>query len=419
MSLRGPVAATALALAIVPSAQAWAATAPDLRAPNLKPAETSDEGGLWEEMGKSEVKLKASAQVDQDPAINAYVRGVVCKIAAEYCNELRVYVLDAPILNAYVAPNGYVAVYSGLLLRVRTEDELAYVLGHEVSHFARNHSLARQRSLKNTANGTMLFSLAISAAAQGAMYSAASSGAPGSYDTVNSIGRMSQGLVDLTYLVGVARFFGFNREQESEADVLGFERAVKAGYAGAAAPAIWNDVVAEQKASEFRKVRDADARLGIFDTHPLTADRIAVLAGLASAAGGPDSAVEAARRYRANIRPQLAAWLKDDLRRRDWGQTFHLLSRLEGEGEDMGLLSFWRGEVYRLRRAEGDTLLAQNAYRAATAHDDAPAAAWRELGEASRKLGDKAAAREAFTTYIARSPEAQDRWLVEAGLKNL
>ena len=40
-------------------------------------------------------------------------------------------------------------------------------------------------------------------------------------------------------------------------------------------------------------------------------------------------------------------------------------------------------------------------------------------GEARRAAGQDAAAREAFETYLAKAPNADDRWLVEANLKKL
>jgi hypothetical protein len=127
----------------------------------------------------------------------------------------------------------------------------------------------------------------------------------------------------------------------------------------------------------------------------------------------------AQRAYRAHIRPHLPAWLKDDLRRRDYGQSLQLIERLEGAGEDLGVLEFYRGEALRQRRHDGDPPLSLAAYKAAVGHPDAPSAAWRELGDAAKKAGDTAAARQAFQDYLTHAPEAQDRWLVEASLKSM
>jgi predicted Zn-dependent protease len=389
------------------------------RAAHLKPELTSPEGGIWDLSDKAEAHVRASADLDTDPALNAYVRGVACKIANDYCDDLRIYVLDRPIFNAQTAPNGYVEVYSGLLLRVMDEDSLAFVLGHEISHFARNHTMARWQATKNTANGILLLTAGITVVAGAASISAARSGAPNAGSTINSISAAAQSVSDLAYLYGMSSLFAFDRDQETEADRLGYDRAKAAGYRPAAGLDAWNELAGEAKASDFQRTRDSETRASIFNTHPVTAERISALKALGAGDGPPAMATEAQRRYRAVIRPHLAEWLKDDLRRRDYGQTLFLIERLKGEGEDLGLLEFYRAEVYRHRRADGDAGSALAAYRAAAVHEDAPPAVWREIGDADLKAGDKAAAKDAYKTYLDKAPSAQDRWLIEASLKAL
>ncbi|MFL5294818.1 MAG: M48 family metallopeptidase [Phenylobacterium sp.] len=414
------LALSAALIAAVGAGPVRAATpvAPVMRPPHLTPDPSTPEAGIWGLSDKAEAHVKGSADLETDSALNAYVRGVVCKVATEYCADLRVYVLDRPVFNAAAAPNGYVEVNSGLLLRAETEDQLAFVLGHEVTHFARNHTLERWQSAKNTANVMMVLQLGVAVVAAGAMYSAAGSGAPGSTNTINSISQTAQAVNDLIYLAGLAAFFGFNREEESEADRLGFGRAASGGYHGGDSVDLWQDLVAETQASDFPTVRKSETRGSMFNTHPLTAERIAALQGLAGGSGGaPDMA--ARRAYRAHIRPHLGEWLKDDLRRRDYGQSLHLIDRLEAVGEDLGVLEFYRGEALRQRRHDGDPPLALAAYKTAVSRSDAPPAAWRELGDAAKKAGDAAAARQAFQDYLVHAPDAQDRWIVEASLKSM
>lgn len=410
--------AAALSCGLATGAPAGAAPASDavLRAPHLRPDPTTPEAGIWGLSDKAEAHVKGSGDLDADPALNAYVRGVICKVATEYCDELRVYVLDRPIFNASTAPNGYVEVYSGLLLRAATEDELAFVLGHEVSHFARNHTLARWQAAKNTANVTMILQLGVAAIAAGAVYSSSAAGAGGS--SANSISQAARSVSDLIYLAGVASLFGYSRDEESEADRLGFARVAAAGYQGSQSAGMWQDLIDETQASDFPTVRKSEARASMFNTHPLTAERIAALKALA---GGSGAATDPAARgaYRARIRAHLGPWLKDDLRRRDYGQTLQVIARLESQGEDLGVLEFYRGEALRQRRHDGDAALSLGAYKSAVIHPDAPAASWRELGDAARKTGDAAAARQAFQDYLTHAPDAQDRWLVEASLKSL
>ena len=381
------------------------------RAPHLRPAENTDEGGIWSISEKTELKAKTSPERNRDPALNAYVTGLTCKLASDYCDEVRVYVMDRPFFNASMAPNGYSEVWSGLLLRAQTEDELAFVLGHEISHFAENHSVESWRAMKSRAANAMVLQAVVGVVAVGAAVNS------GSAQSANDIMRTASSVSDIIYLGAIAGYFSYSRDNESQADALGFQRMIKAGYEPAAAVSIWRGQIAETQASSFAKVRAAQARASIFSTHALSTDRVQVLESLAKAA--PPAKAGDRHVYRAVIRPHLAGWLKDDLRRRDYGETLAVIERLDSLGEDRGLLAYYRAEAYRQRRGDGDLAKAREAYAAAAAYPDAPSATWRVLGDLAAQAGDKPAAKTAYETYLVRTPDAQDRWMVEAGLKKL
>jgi len=414
------LAAGVLAWAGAARAEPADAAAP-LRPPNLRPAAGSTEAGLWGEADTAEAHVRVSAERNLDPALNAYVRGTLCRLAPEYCDEMRVYVLDRQPMNAAALPNGYVEVNSGLLLRASTEDELAFVLGHEITHFARNHGLIRWRNQKATANLVTAVEMGINLTAMAAMVSTVNSGVPDLTRQLSSITRAATSLNDMVYLKGMASTYAFSRENETEADRLGFERAAAAGYDRKAGVAIWRSLLAETSASDDPDVRTQETRASVFSTHPVTTARIAALAELAGDAPDRSQAeLQAAmKRHRAAIRPYLGEWLREDLRRRDYGQTLYILSRLTGAGEDEGLLAYYRGEAYRMRGATGDSILALEAYRSAVSFPDAPVVAWRELGETLRRSGDIAGAVQALSAYLAKAPQADDRWLVETTLKSL
>ena len=396
----------ASAITAAPLTNAWAQ-----RVAGGRPDPATEAGGLWGQSDKAEAVARTKAELNKDPALTGYVRGVACKVAADYCGDIRVYVMDRPFFNAAMAPNGYMEVWSGLLLRARDEAELAFVLGHETSHFAHDHSLMAWRAAKVRANTAMAISavIMVAGAAAGAQASSPSS--------AQSVMDAASALSDVVYLAALASLFSFSREQESEADRLGFERATAAGYDPAAAAALWRSLVAETAASDFEKTRRQATTASIFATHPLSTERIAALDARARAGGAEGDAGRA--RYRAAIRPHLTAWLRDDLRRRDYGETLHLIARLAEDGEDLGVLKFHEGEVYRRRRGEGDQDRALAAYIAASANADAPVAAWREVGDLQVRAGAPDKARAAYETYLAKAPDAQDRWIVEASLKKL
>jgi predicted Zn-dependent protease len=381
------------------------------RTPGAKPAPDSVEGGFWDVMDKAEREARRKAELNADPALNAYVRDVVCKMAAEHCSDIRLYVMDRPFFNAQMAPNGYSEVWSGLLLRCEDEAELAFVLGHEVTHFVENHTIEAHRAEKSRRNTAMV--LMVGVAVVGAVAAAGSA----DYQSAQSINDATSGLVDAIYLASIASYFRFSREQETEADLQGVRRLASVGYRPGASATIWRRLMAETADSDFDRVRRQNTRLGIFDSHPLEPERAARLEGEAAKLVADAKPVQ--NRHRAAIRPFLGAWLKDDLRRRDFGETLHIIDRLAQSKEDLGVLNFYRGEAYRQRGKDGDLARAASAYRESTLHADAPAVAWRELGEAQRRGGDRAGARASLEAYLARAPEAEDGWMVRETLDSL
>jgi Zn-dependent protease with chaperone function len=401
-------AASALALA---AALASAPAVAQERAAGLRPDVTSAEAGFWSVMDNAEAEAKTRADLNSDPALNAYVRGVMCKVAAAHCPDLRVYVMDRPFMNASMAPNGYSEVWSGLLLRATDEAELAYVLGHEVSHFTENHTIEAHKAKKMRAN------VALAATVVVAVAGAASAASAGTASEAQSIMDATGNTIDLIYYAQIASFFRFSREQEAEADLLGQRKLAAVGYDPAAAPESWRGLITETKGSDFKRVRDSGTRNSVFSSHPLSSDRIAALDGQAKTlTAGGDRGRE---RHRAAIRPHLGVWLRDDLRKRDFGQTLVVIDRLAASGEDLGVLNYYRGEAYRMRRGDGDLPRARDAYLVAAVHADAPPATWRELGDIRRRDGDLAGARTAYETYLAKSPQAEDAWLVQDSLSSL
>ena len=84
---------------------------------------------------------------DVDPALIEYVRGVGMKLAAysEVDLPYEFTVLNSSVPNAWALPGGKIAINRGLLTEIRSEAELAAVLGHEIVHAAARHS-AQQMS---------------------------------------------------------------------------------------------------------------------------------------------------------------------------------------------------------------------------------------------------------------------------------
>ena len=85
--------------------------------PGYTPEQEKDEKGLWLEFEEIEAEMNKSALLVRDPELTNYVDRIVCRVAAEYCNDFRVYVVRNPNFNASMTATGMMPVsYTHLTL---------------------------------------------------------------------------------------------------------------------------------------------------------------------------------------------------------------------------------------------------------------------------------------------------------------
>jgi len=358
-------------------------------APGSRPVAGTDEDELWYAMERAERELQRSPMRVRDPSLNDYVRRVACKAAMDYCKDLRVYIMDVPQFNASMAPNGMMLVWTGALLRMRDEAELAFVLGHEAGHYRAQHTLKQWRRTKDMS--------ALLGAFQVLAYGA---GAPNT--------------AMLGTLAGYASLFKYTRDMEREADRLGFAAVVKQGYAPQAGIDLWARMLREEQTRPYER------RGRGFATHPATQERLDDMRAAAAAVPNPPTNRDPAD-YRAATRPFLEHWLDAELAQRRYAGSLLIVNELLAEAppEDRGVLTFYLGEAYRRRDDAGDRAKAATLYAQAVALPGTPAAAWREHGYALRDAGRAAQAREALQRYLRDAANAEDRAFVQREIDKL
>jgi predicted Zn-dependent protease len=127
-------------------------------------------------------------------------------------------VISSDDLNAWCMPGGKIAVFTGLMDKLRlTDDELAAVMGHEIAHALREHG--REKASQSA----------------GVDFAATLGGMIGAYYGLGaSVGQ------DLVGVAGDLAFMRPNsRGMEQEADRIGVELAARAGYDPRAAISLW------------------------------------------------------------------------------------------------------------------------------------------------------------------------------------
>ena len=343
---------------------------------------TVDERGAWMEADEDERRLRESPSVIRDPALNAYVRGVLCRtVGDDRCRSVRIYIERVPAFNASMAPNGTMIVWSGLLLRVRNEAELGAILGHEFGHFELRHSVL---GFRNRRSGTDLMAWA-------------------------SILIRNSG--DIQY-AAIGQIYAFDRAQEREADMIGFRYLARSCYPGSAAADVWDHIMGESDATALGRRGRAQHKYvaGFFASHPTELARATYLraASLAVAEAKP----VVVDTHQAAMAAWLPIFLNDQIKLNDFGGSEYILANLAaGSGWTTPLL-YARGELYRERGNPRDLVSAAQFYQAAIGRGDAPAEAYRGLGLALLRNQQAAEGQAALATYLRLKPAAPDVALI-------
>ena len=352
--------------------------------PGYKPDKAQDELGMWMEVDEYEDALRKSALLIHDPEINDYVRNAACRVAGAYCDDLRIYVIRNPGFNASMTANGMMQVWTGLLVRVASEDELAAVLGHELSHYTLLHTMERLRRVKKSMTAGSLVDLGLIV--------------------------LTGVSVPVGQFVAVMDAMAFSRENEEEADLLGARFMAEAGYNPSAAARVWKMVVDEEESAAIKRQKS-----GLFSkTHPNSAKRVVTLQNfVAENYGDTEDNPGGRERHVAMLNQYYMMFMEDQIDTNRFGRTKAMLERHVEIGVEQSRIDFFYGEMFRQRDEEGDEALAKEAYFRATQSESPIPEASRNLGYLHLKEKNLEQAKHNFRQYLALNPDANDRAMIE------
>ncbi len=201
-------------------------------------------------------QIRASGGYLNDPEVNDYLNELGQRLVAVRNDpryEFTFFAVPDPSINAFAIPGGYIGVNTGLILLTQSESELAAVLAHEITHVTQNHMARMLEAQKN--------SLWMSLAALAVAIVAARSNSSSSGDAAGAALASAQALA-------MQNTLNFTRENEQEADRIGYQRLDLAGFDVNGAVTLMERM---QKASRFV---DGNAP-SYLRTHPITYERIA------------------------------------------------------------------------------------------------------------------------------------------------
>ncbi|HVJ70940.1 MAG TPA: M48 family metalloprotease [Sphingomicrobium sp.] len=354
-----------------------------------------DEKGLWLLMERVEEEVSGSNLMIQDEGLKRYLGNLIGNVGGPAARDMRIYLARIPEFNAMMFPTGFTVVFSGLLLRMRNEAQLAGVIAHESAHFLRKHQIRQWRDMRRK---TDIFSFL-------AMGAGVAGGAAGIY---------AGDLVQLAQFGTILSLLKYNRTLEAEADAMGVRLLAEAGYDPMAMSETWEQLIGELDLSAKYRRKHRDRDFSLFSTHPSPDSRMVDLKISAAEVSQPGKVYDAYRdRYLAALKDLRPTLLDDQVKLNDPGASQYIIDTLAKDGWN-GLLRFHEGEIWRLRNSQskGDETRAAQGYAAAVMYADAPPDAWRWHGVMLLKQGRAAEARAAFTRYLQMSPNAPDAALV-------
>lgn len=198
------------------------------------------------QMGQQYVQqINAQLPIVQDPELNRYINVLgdsIARLTSRKDLDWQFFIVDAQEVNAFAVPGGFVYVNRGLIQRADQMDELAGVLGHEIGHVVRRHTVKQMEKAQGANIGVTLACV---------LTSICNSQAAGA--AIN--------------IAGGAVFARFSRSDEAEADAEGVKNTVRAGISPVGMVTMF------QKLLEERKARPGAVE-SWFLTHPLEEDRI-------------------------------------------------------------------------------------------------------------------------------------------------
>jgi beta-barrel assembly-enhancing protease len=200
------------------------------------------------QMGQQEAQqVNAQLPMVQDAVINNYVNALGNRIARTTSRadlNWQFQVVNSDLVNAFALPGGFIYINRGVLERASNMSEAAGVIGHEIEHVVRRHSVKQMENAQGANVGVGIVCALTGVCQSGVAQAAINIG-------------------------GTAVFAKFSRTDEIQADEGGFNNVMRAGISPRGMYTFFQKLLAEEQQS------GGGSAAGWFADHPGTQDRLA------------------------------------------------------------------------------------------------------------------------------------------------
>jgi predicted Zn-dependent protease len=354
-----------------------------------------DEKRLWMRSQEEERKLEGSGQIYEEPALLAYLHEVAQKLIPEDVKgkelPFRIRIIKNPHVNAFALPHGVIYLHTGFLAKMESEAQLATVLAHEMTHITHRHAVQGFRTIKSAAD--VLATLQVVAAPAG----------------IYGIAPLLLGAVGT-----MAAVSGYSQEVEAEADRVGLDLLLKAGYDPQEAVTLFEQV---QKYVEEEKIKEPF----FFGSHPRLQERKDSYAQLlrTSHLRMGEKLYKGKESFMKMTHSLLLDNALMDLSMGQFKRAQEAIEKSLSRNPENAKAHYYLAEIHRQRGEEGDRERAQKEYQLARQYNEWYPEPYKGLGLIHYKQGQKEEAREAFEKYLLLAPNASDKGYIEEYLRDM
>lgn len=332
-------------------------------------------------------KFEAKNPMWPDPLLDSYLTEVTQRIVAVTKPRPFVYrtrAVSDPSVNAFTFGGGLVYVYAGLIARMENEAQLAMVLGHELAHVTERHV---PRGIERAYGIQLLGNVAVAAgSATGAL--------PG--------GPALEKTFDYTMHAAIN---GHGRGLETEADEIGLDYMVKAGYDPREGPSTF-----EQLLKEYGD--QAPIVNFFYSNHPNNVERIERTGGLVKTKYANDVATRRllvnSEEFKRRTRQVVIAVGRLDYDHKRFNTATAMFQKAIRAYEGDPVPHYYLGKIAQETGAGEAIDRAIKHFGDAVKADAEYAPAYRELGLAYYRKNERPRAITALERYLALDPKAKD-----------
>ncbi len=334
-------------------------------------------------------KFEATHKMWDDPLLEAYLGELTQRITAVARPRPFPYsikVVNDGSINAFTFGGGLLYIHAGLLARMDNEAQFAMVLAHEIAHVTESHVT---KGIEGTYGIQLLGQIAATTAS-----------------TSGATSQIPPALLSKTYEYSMnAAVSGHGRSAETEADVVGLEYMVKAGYDPREAPKTFELLLKEYG--------DQGATQNFFyGSHPTNKSRIENLNGLIKSKYSQDVAdrklLVNTGEFKQRTRELVVAAAKSDYEAKRFHTAAAMFERALQVKSNDAVSHYYLGKIDLETGGAAGADRAIEHFHAALKVNNNYIEPYRELGLAYYKKKDTAKAIAAFERYLAMSPGAKD-----------